>query len=122
MLQHLLYVVSPARLTDFESAMNRLQAERFDGPSITKNYRIKHRLLEGLVLQVSLLDDLDGITPYLRQNPVDLLVYDERGDGMLSALEGVARIRKDVVQLAELWGPDFNFPTSRIVTILKKNP
>ncbi len=121
MLQHLLYVVAPSRLEAFKQAMTRLKAEPLSGSSITNNYRITHRLLDGLVLKVSLLADLDGITPYLRQNPVDLLIYDERGDQVMPAAEAVRRIRKDVNQLAELWGPDFNFPTSRIVTVLRKS-
>lgn len=120
MLQHLLYVVSPCRFQEFKSAMERLKAEPMDGPSMTSNYEIKHRMLEGMVLHVSILSDIDGVTPYLRQHPVDLLIYDERGEEIPESYEGIKRIRKDVKQLAELWGPEFQFPSSRIVAILNK--
>ena len=120
MLQNLLYVVSPSRLEDFTQAMKRLKAEPIDGPSMTSNYKIKHRLLDGMILEVSILTDLDGVTPYLRQHPVDLLVYDERGGDIPESYEGIQRLRQDVKQLADLWGPEFQFPTSRIVVILEK--
>ena len=122
MLQHLLYVVSPARLEGIQAALDRLRATEVDGPSITHNYRITHRLLGNMVLNVSLLSDIDGVTPYLRQHPVDLLIYDERGPDTLEAVTAVNHIRRDVKLLAQLWGPDFNFPMSRIVAVLEKTP
>jgi hypothetical protein len=122
MLQHLLYVVSPSRLEETKRAVEKLNPKPFDGPSITLNYSFTHRLLENLVVNISLLDDLDGVTPFLRQHPVDLLIYDERGDDAIEAATAIRRIRSDVKSLSSLWGPDFNFPMSRIVTILNKTP
>lgn len=121
MLQHLLYIVAPSRLEDIQKALLRLNAKKIDGPSITVNYQFTHRLLENLLVNISLLTDIDGVTPYLRQNPVDLLLYDERGKGGLEASEAIRRIRADVIALSGLWGPDFNFPMSRIVAVLKKS-
>jgi predicted acylesterase/phospholipase RssA len=120
MHQHLLYVLAPENLAGIQAAMKRLHAKEVDGPSITLNYQIKHRLLENLVLNVSLLTDCDGVTPYLRQHPVDLLIYDERGQSATDAVTAVKRIREDVRSLAQLWGPDFHFPVSRIVVVLQK--
>ena len=120
MKQYLLYYIAASEQAAMEKAMTRLSARRVEGPSMTSNWEFTHRSLEGLVLEISLLTDIDGVTPYLRQNPVDLLVYDERGADQLSAVEGVTKIKKSVGQLANLWGPDFKFPASRIVTILNK--
>ncbi|MFW7377696.1 MAG: patatin-like phospholipase family protein [Oligoflexus sp.] len=122
MLQHLLYVVAPSRLEDIKKALSRLRSEPVTGPSMTVNYRITHRLLENMVLHVGLLTDIDGITPYLRQHPVDLLIFDERGHDGMEAVEAVRHIHEDVLSLAQLWGPDFNFPMSRIVIVLNKTP
>lgn len=122
MLQHLLYVVAPSRVDDIKKALMRLRAEPIAGPPMTSNFRVTHRLLENMVLHIGLLTDLDGISPYLRQNPVDLLIYDERGKDATEAIEAVRHIHHDVKSLAKLWGPDFNFPMSRIVIVLKKSP
>ncbi|MCX6127186.1 MAG: patatin-like phospholipase family protein, partial [Proteobacteria bacterium] len=43
---------------------------------------------------------------------------DERGEGAVEAHEALETIRRDVKSFAELWGPDFLFPASRIVAIL----
>lgn len=119
MLQHLLYITAPSREQSLTEAMKRLKAkEPGTGSSLTQDYLIEHKLLEGISLRVSVLSDIDGVTPYLRQNPVDLLIYDERGDDIVDAVCGITRIRKDVKQLAEMWGPDFQFPISRSVVIL----
>ena len=121
MLQHLLYVLSPSRVDDTVAAIQRLDSELVESTSMASSYRIRHRLLDGVVLHVSLLTDIDAITPYLRQNPVDLLVYDERGADAIEAISAVKRIQEDVKSLAQLWGPDFNFPMSRVVIVLRKD-
>lgn len=120
MKQYLLYYLAESEMQSMEKTMTRLEATKIDGPPMTSTWTFAHRLLEGLTLEISLLCDIDGVTPYLRQHPVDLLVYDERGQGQVGAVEGIKKIHKSVNQLASLWGPDFKFPASRIVTILKK--
>ncbi|MCX6131424.1 MAG: patatin-like phospholipase family protein [Proteobacteria bacterium] len=120
MRQYLLYVMAPSRLADITSALERLKAKRIpdDGP-LTQNFDLDHRLLKGMTLRVHLLADLDGVSPFLRQHPVDLLVYDERGIDSVEAVTAVQHISRDVTALAQLWGPDFHFPNSRIITVLK---
>ncbi|NRA63500.1 MAG: patatin-like phospholipase family protein [Pseudobacteriovorax sp.] len=121
MKQHLLYVIAPQRLSEFEIAMKRLKAEPSESPKGgEKSFKITHRLLEKLELNVCIVTEIDSITAFLRQNPVDLLIYDERGPGTLGVVKAVQQIKKDVKQLEELWGPDLNFPSSRIVAILKE--
>lgn len=118
MRQHLLYVLAPSRLESTATAIERLTAKRVDDNAITLTYELHHRLLKGISLRIYLLPDIDGVTPFLRHHPVDLLIYDERGEDGLEALEGVCRIARDVQSLSQLWGPDFHFPMSRIVTVL----
>jgi NTE family protein len=118
---YLLYVSSPNQLAAVKKALERMQARPIVGESsLTWGYEIKHRFLGELILQINILSDIDGVGAHLRQNPVDLLVYDERGPDAISAPEGIARIKKDVRSLAELWGPDFLFPMSRVVAILER--
>ncbi|MBC7658387.1 MAG: patatin-like phospholipase family protein [Chitinophagaceae bacterium] len=122
MRQHLLYVMSPSRLDGIAKAIARLGAERIDDNAITITYELDHKMMKGISLRVYLLSNIDGVTPFLRHHPVDLLVYDERGTGAPEALEAVYRIARDVHSLAQLWGPDFHFPMSRIVAVLNATP
>ena len=123
MRQHLLYVMAPSRLHDISGALDRLHATRLpdEGP-LTLNYELDHRLLKGVALRIYLLADLDGVSPVLRQHPIDLLVYDERGFDAIEALQAIQRIGRDVNLLSQLWGPDFQFPLSRIVAVLRQTP
>ncbi len=122
MRQHLLYVMSPSRHPDIASAMERLGANKIDDNAIAITYELEHRLLKGISLRIYLLSDLDGVTPFLRHHPVDLLIYDERGQDGVDAMKAMFQIARDVQSLAQLWGPDFHFPMSRIVTVLKDTP
>jgi predicted acylesterase/phospholipase RssA len=81
---------------------------------------IRHRHLGPLELKLHLVGNLDAITPHLKQNPVDLLIYDERGG--IPAIEAAESIQKDVNEFAQLWGPDFLFPMGRVVMILNGGP
>src|SRR5690606_12679282 len=81
------------------------------------SFLLEHKLLDPLKLSIHVITDLDAITPHLRTNPVDILVYDERNGGM-EARMALSKIRDDVASFAELWGPDFLFPMSRVVAIL----
>lgn len=119
MRQHLLYVMSPSRAEGIAQAIVRLGAKPIDDNAITATYELDHRLLKGISLRIYLLSDIDGVTPFLRHHPVDLLVYDERGADGKEALQGIYQIARDVHSLAQLWGPDFHFPMSRIVTVLR---
>lgn len=122
MRQHLLYLLAPSRLEGTSSALERMRAKRIDDNAITITYELDHKLLRGISLRIYLLTDIDGVTPFLRHHPVDLLIYDERGPDGIEALMGIYRISRDVQLLSQLWGPDFHFPTSRIVTILNATP
>lgn len=100
-------------------ALDRLKAIPLkDRSSVAEAFLLEHRLLEPLVLNIHIITDLNVITLHLRTNPVDLLVYDERGGGM-EARSALGKIRDDVASFADLWGPDFLFPMSRVVAILK---
>ncbi len=119
MLHHLLFVASVAQIDRTRIALKRLGAKPLGGNGgVAEAYRLEHHVLDRLVLKVHLISDLDAITPHLRQHPVDLLIYDERNGGT-EARSALARIRDDVKAFADLWGPDFLFPMSRVVAILE---
>lgn len=118
MLHHLLYVASPDQISQIKIALDRLKAIALqDRSSVAESYLLEHKLLAPLSLNIHLISDLDAITPHLRTNPVDILVYDERRGGM-EARTALAKIRDDVMAFADHWGPDFLFPMSRVVAIL----
>lgn len=118
MLHHLLFVASPTQIELTKLALSRLRATPLPEKTATAEaFHLKHPLLDELTLNIHLISDLDAITPHLRRNPVDLLIYDER-DGGTEARAALAKIRDDTVAFAELWGPDFLFPMSRVVAIL----
>lgn len=120
MLHHLLFVASPAQIKSVKTALARLNAgATHEASALAETYKLQHPLLGGLVLNISLISDLDAITPHVRRNPVDLLIYDERQGGV-EAREALRRIKADTVAFAELWGPDFLFPMSRVVAILEE--
>jgi predicted acylesterase/phospholipase RssA len=118
MLHHTLYVCSPEQAVEIKVALTRLKALPIEEQSsVAEGFQLSHALLDNLVINIHIISDLDAISPHLRQNPVDLLIYDERNHN-LSAQEALAKIRRDVSAFGELWGPDFLFPMSRVVAIL----
>lgn len=120
MHHHLLYIASPQQLELTRKALDRLKATALSNPKeMNETYHLEHPILEGLILNVTLISDLDAITPHLRRNAVDLLIYDERFGG-LEARTALTKINADVQALSEMWGPDFIFPMSRVVTILEQ--
>lgn len=120
MHQHLLYVASPKQTLAIRHALDRLRSKELEPtPSgVFYSCEISNALLGNLILRIDVLDSIDNITPLLKQNAVDLLVYDERGG--IEAVTALAKIRDDVTAFAELWGPDFVFPMSRAVAILDR--
>jgi predicted acylesterase/phospholipase RssA len=121
MLSHLLYVSSPGQTVQVTEALRRLHAKPIeDKSSVATGWLVSNPVLGKMTLQVHLISHLDAITPHLRQNPVDLLIYDERGPDGIEARAALSRIRDDVARFAELWGPDFLFPMSRVVAILER--
>lgn len=121
MRQQLLYIVSSEKLADAISSMHRLGAQPISSASThAKGFLLSHKRLGHLSLEITMLTSLNDLSSHIRQYPVDLLVYDERFGGV-NAVTAVKRIRQEVQALAETWGPDFDFPASRIVVVLKKS-
>lgn len=121
MLQQLLYIVAPQNLGDALASMHRLGAKPIASTSNhSHGFRLSHRRLKHLSLEITMLTSLDDLAEHLRQYPVDLLVYDERFGGG-DAIDAVTRIRSEVQSVADHWGPDFYFPASRIVVILNED-
>lgn len=119
MIKYVAYVASSSQSEAVRRSISRIKGVPVEEKNaIGQGWDISHPLLHDVTLRIHLLTNLNAVTPHLRQNPVDLLVYDERGDDALDAQDAVAMIRKDVNSFAELWGPDFLFPSSRIVAIL----
>jgi predicted acylesterase/phospholipase RssA len=119
MIKYVVYVASLSQSDKIGAAVLKLKGTPIDDrSSIGLGWEIIHPLLPGLTLHLHLLTNINAVTPHLRQNPVDLLIYDERGDDGKLAEEALDQIRLDVSSFAELWGPDFIFPMSRVVAIL----
>lgn len=119
MMKHVVYVASPSQSDNIRRAVSSLKGVSIeDRTAIGPGWEIKHPLLKGITLRLHLLTNINAVTPHLRQNPVDLLIYDERGDDAQPAEEALEQIRKDVGSFADLWGPDFLFPMSRAVAVL----
>ncbi len=119
MIKYVVYVASLSQSDKICSAVMKLKGRPIeDRSSIGLGWEINHPLLPNLSLHLHLLTNINAVTPHLRQNPVDLLIYDERGADGKPAEEALEQIRRDVSSFAELWGPDFIFPMSRVVAIL----
>jgi predicted acylesterase/phospholipase RssA len=120
MIKHVVYVASLSQSDKIRKAVSRLKGRAIDDrSSIGAGWEIIHPLLPGITLHLHLLTNINAVTPHLRQNPVDLLIYDERGNDGKLAEEALEQIRRDVASFAELWGPDFIFPMSRVVAIIE---
>jgi predicted acylesterase/phospholipase RssA len=119
LLHHILLVCSKLQMDEMRAALARLKATPIeDGSTVAEGFHLDHPLMDQVLLNIHLINDLDGITAHLRQNAVDLLIYDER-NGHPPAHEGLKKIREDVKEFAAMWGPDFLFPMSRVVAILE---
>ena len=120
MLQHLLYIVAPKSLANAKSALNRLGAIPTECSSEHgMGFRLSHKVIGDMILEITLITSLDDLVAHFKQYPVDLLIYDERFGGA-DAVIAVKKIIHDVQAIASLWGPDFYFPASRIVVILRQ--
>ena len=118
MLQHILYVASPKQIPNIRHALKNLEAMSVSGEKEREVYHVKHELLANMTLDICLICDFSKITQYLKDYPVDLMIYDERNNFEFDSIEGITKIQNDMNRLGQLWGPDFHFPTSRIVAIL----
>ena len=118
MLHHILFVASPEQIQLTKLALARIKATSIGGiGGMSEAFHIDHPHLDNIKLNVHLVSNLDAITPHLRRNPVDLLIYDERRGG-IEARTALHKIQHDMIAFGELWGPDFIFPMSRVVAIL----
>ena len=118
MLQHLIYVASQKQIPNIRKALTKLDARKISEDNKREVYHVKHILLSNMTLEITLLGDYSAISRHLKDNPVDLMVYDERNSFEFDAIEGIQKIKSDMKRLGQLWGPDFLFPASRIVAIL----
>ncbi|MEZ4741117.1 MAG: patatin-like phospholipase family protein [Bdellovibrionota bacterium] len=117
MRRHILYVASSKQAELTRASLNGLSAvKQKDQGAIGTGYLIHYKQFENLEIFLNVVDTLDAITPHLKLNPVDLLIYDERQG--IDAIDAINKISKDVKDFAELWGPDFLFPMRRAVTII----
>ena len=101
--------------------MKKLEAFSVESEEDREVYHVKHELLSNMTLDICLISDFSRITQYLKDYPVDLMIYDERNNFEFDAIEGITKIQNDMNRLGQLWGPDFHFPTSRIVAILDQS-
>lgn len=117
---YLLYVAATSQIESAVKTFEKLKSIKSNArKSLGESYRVEHRMLQGHVLHVFIISDIEQITSHLRQLPIDLLIYDERGKDSEDSVSALGRIQDDMKQFAELWGPDFHFPMSRVVCILK---
>lgn len=85
-----------------------------------EHFSIAHEVLGPVELEISVVDNPDAVSTYLRRKSIHLLIYDERGENSKSASFVIRQIQKQVSEISGMWGPDFIFPMSRVVAILKK--
>ena len=118
MRQHLLYLGSESQVQIAKEALVALKARKISASNDFQFARLEltHSMLEDMVLDITLITEIEAVTSQLRHNAIDLLIYDERGG--VDATEAISKIRDDVKILADHWGPDFMFPMSRVVTVL----
>lgn len=117
--KHVAYVASPSQSDSVRETMTKMKSRPYgDKSSLSQGWEMDHPILKGMTLRLHLLNHISAVTPHLRQYPVDLLVYDERGEDAIEAKSAIELIRSDVNSFSDLWGPDFIFPASRIVTVL----
>lgn len=120
MRQYLMYIVAPSEMEKIKVAMRCLDAKEIPSSTPkTESFEVKHSLIGSMALVVTLLSDLEYVSLHMRHNPIDLLIFDERGDNWRDALEAMSHIKHDMRQLGDQWGPDFYFPMTRSVAILK---
>ncbi len=120
MKHYLLYFASSKQLENTRKIFSLLKAKK--DTEISKGYecyRIEHTLLEGHIFYAFLIHEMAAIVPNLKQHPIDLLIFDERLHDDFDAVTGVEKIHAEVREMAQQWGPDFEFPASRIVCILE---
>ncbi len=121
MHHHLLYVASAEQINATKLALARLRAKELASDksnSFATIFEVKHHVLGETILRVALLENIDHVVAHLRSQPVDILVYDERKG--VEAIQALEKMKADIQGLADLWGPDFVFPFSRVVAILEK--
>lgn len=118
MRRYLLYVSSPSQVKEAKEHISRLELAVVQRPGQPEeSFTLTHSSLGSLEIKLNMLDDLKLVSGHLKQYPVDMLIYDERGHGA-DAVSAVEQIKQDVELLAESWGPDFHFPMGRILAIL----
>lgn len=120
MKHYLVYTSCGTSLRRAEQGLLRIGGQSLPSKSHEVLLELKHKMLKGLTLEISLIEHIDAVVPHLRSFPVDLLIVDER-DSDYSASKSVEMIRQGVKELAKLWGPDFHFPLNRVITILNDN-
>ncbi len=117
MQRNLVLVASEAQLVLTRESLAHMQAELSRDRQVER-YKIPQKTFGELEVFLYLYPTLDAITPHLRRYPVDLLLYDERQGGV-DAVVAMNQLQEDFHALAELWGPDFQFPMGRTVVILE---
>lgn len=118
MRQYLLYIGSKKQLADIINILNAKDMIPLSKRQANEVYLVRHEALGDSELVIHLTSNFDSVLPHMKQNPVDLLIYDERGRE-LSAINAIRQVKKEVADLAAQWGPDFHFPISRTLAILE---
>jgi len=115
MQRSLLLLASEAQLAKTRESLVHMKATHKSDP---ERYILPLKTFGALEVVLYLHPSIDAFTAHLRRYPVDLLIYDERNGG-LDAVIAMNQLQEDTLALAELWGPDFQFPMGRTVAILE---
>jgi predicted acylesterase/phospholipase RssA len=115
-MRYLLYVASPHQIEKIRKDPQFLAIAQ---PK-KESFFIQHQALRGMGLHLSFVDHLDRVSIHLRRYPVDILIYDERSQGV-EAVRALGQIKEEIETLSQLWGADFHFPMGRTIAILENS-
>lgn len=115
--KNFLILVGESRLSEASAQFLAIGAKPVANAEHIVSFDLEHRVLKNLAISINIITHIDAIFPFLRKHPVDLIIYDERGNNQ-DAITAVKKIAKSSNQLALRLGTDYYFPLSRIVCIL----
>ena len=128
MQRNILYIASSQQIKNSRKSLRRLSSNVFRHSNSDKSktaeredeiYSISHKALAPLHLNIQVIEVGQSIVNILTKKDIDLIIYDERGEEVPGAIKAIEDLKLEVESLTKLWGPDFNFPMRRCVTILK---
>lgn len=118
MLHYLVYLSTPRQIEQVKKSLNRVLVRQ--PPPKGNVLHIVHPFLGKLELILTLLSDIEQVSKHLKHNPMDALIYDERGGG-LDACLAIQKIEDSIANLSQQWGPDYRLSKGRFIVLLEQS-